>query len=54
MDDAPYSTPLSQSRSFSEPSRKDVKGKGKETRPLADVEGDRLWVDKYEPTSEVH
>ncbi|KIM70458.1 hypothetical protein SCLCIDRAFT_1142108 [Scleroderma citrinum Foug A] len=51
-DDAPNSTPLSQSRSFSEPSRKDVKGKGKETSPLAEVEDDRLWVDKYEPTSE--
>lgn len=31
----------------------DVKGKGKQTRTLADDEDDSLWVDKYEPTSEV-
>ncbi|KAG6379990.1 Rad17 cell cycle checkpoint protein-domain-containing protein [Boletus reticuloceps] len=30
----------------------DVKGKSKETRTPVDDEDDRLWVDKYEPTSE--
>lgn len=31
----------------------DVKGKCKETRTLGDSEDDSLWVDKYEPMSEV-
>lgn len=31
----------------------DVKGKNKETKTPVDDEDDSLWVDKYEPTSEV-
>lgn len=33
--------------------RGDVKGKNKETETSADDEDSSLWVDKYEPTSEV-
>ncbi|KAL4079446.1 Rad17 cell cycle checkpoint protein-domain-containing protein [Scleroderma citrinum] len=52
-DDAFCSSPSpTQLCALSQPSRKDVKGKGKETSPLAYQEDDRLWVDKYEPTSE--
>ncbi|KIJ61820.1 hypothetical protein HYDPIDRAFT_158739 [Hydnomerulius pinastri MD-312] len=39
--------------SFGQLSAKDVKGKGKETGPpVYDEEENRLWVDKYEPTTE--